>query len=140
MGNINVSRWLAGGFAAGALIWVLEGAASVLYMDQMEAALAAHSLSLEMSPGVMAATIAVSLLMGLALVFFYALARSRMGPGPRTAVTVAVALFAGSTLIALIGYRMLGLFPDRMLVTWGIIGIGEMILGGLLGGWIYREL
>lgn len=140
MGGINVSRWLAGGFAAGALIWVLEGAASVLYMDQMEAALAAHNLSMEMSAGTMAATIVVSLLMGLALVFFYALARARMGPGPRTAVTVAVALFAGSTLIALFGYGMMGLFPNGMLVTWGVIGLVEMILGSLLGGWIYREL
>lgn len=140
MGGINVSRWLAGGFAAGALIWVLEGAASVLYMDQMEAALAAHNLTMEMSAGTMAVTIVVSLLMGLALVFFYALARSRMGPGPRTAVTVAVALFAGSTLIALFGYGMMGLFPNGMLVTWGVIGLVEMILGSLLGGWIYREL
>lgn len=41
MGGIDVGRWLGGGLAAGALIWVLEGVASVLYMDRMEAAAAA---------------------------------------------------------------------------------------------------
>lgn len=139
MGGIDVGRWLGGGLAAGALIWVLEGAASVLTMGDMEAALAAHDLGVAMSAGTWAVTVAVSLLVGLTLVFFYAAARPRFGPGPRTAVLVAVALWAGSYVVSLLGYAMLGLFPGRLLVTWGFVGLVEVVLASLLGGWIYRE-
>lgn len=139
MGGINVGRWLAGGVAAGILIWLFEGAASMLYMGQMEAALAAHDLSMEMSAGVFLVTIIVSLIVGLTMVFFYAAARPRFGPGPRTAVIVAVALWLGSYVVSLLGYGMLGLFPGGLLVMWAVVGLIELILASLLGGWIYRE-
>lgn len=139
MKGINVGRWLGAGVAAGALIWVFEGAASLLYMDDMEAALAAHSLSMEMSAGVAIVSVVVSLLVGLTLMFFYAAARPRFGPGPKTAVIVAVVLWAGSYLVSLLGYGLLGLFPAGMLVMWAIIGLVEMVLAALAGGWIYRE-
>ncbi len=139
MGTINVGRWVMGGVVAGILIWIIEGLASALYMEQMQAAMEAHGLSMEMSAGVWVLSVVVSLLAGLVLVFFYAAARPRFGPGPRTAVIVAVALFVGGYLLSLVGYHMLGLFPDTMLVTWGIIGLVEWILATLAGGWIYRE-
>lgn len=139
MSGINVNRWLAGGIAAGILIWILEGLGSLAYMGQMEAALEAHSISLEMSAGMMIVGILVSLLVGLTLVFFYAAARPRFGPGPRTAVIVAVVLWAGSYLVSLVGYYMLGLFPVGLLAMWAVIGLIEVILAGLLGGVIYKE-
>lgn len=139
MGGINVGRWLLAGTAAGVLFWALEGAASVLYMGQMEAALATHGLSMEVSAGVMLTTMAVSLIAGLTLVFFYAASRPRFGAGPKTAVLVAVVLWAGSYLLSLVGYALMGLFPGGLLVTWGALGLVEMVLAGLLGGWIYRE-
>lgn len=139
MGGINVGRWLLAGTAAGAFFWALEGAASMFYMGQMEAALAGHGLSMEVSAGVMLTTMAVSLIAGLTLVFFYAASRPRFGPGPKTAVLVAVVLWAGSYLLSLVGYALMGLFPGDLLVTWGALGLVEMMLAGLLGGWIYRE-
>ncbi len=45
----------------------------------------------------------------------------------------------GGYLLSLAGYHMLGLFPVRMLVLWGTVGLAEMILAALVGGWIYRE-
>lgn len=139
MKGINVARWLGGGIAAGALIWVVEGLASVLYMDDMQAALAAHNMTFEMDAGVLVLSIVVSLIVGLVLVFFYAAARPRFGPGPRTAVTVAVALWLAGYAVPLVGYQMLGLYPTGMLAVWGVVGLVELILAGLLGGWIYRE-
>ena len=37
------------------------------------------------------------------------------------------------------GYSMMGLFPSKLLVTWGLIGLVEMIVAGLVGAWLYRE-
>jgi hypothetical protein len=139
MGGIDTKRWLLGGLAAGVFIWLVEGLASMLYMDDMKAALDAHSLSMEMSPGAVVATVIVSLLAGLTIVFIYAMARARLGPGPRTAVVAGVAFFLGSTLLSIIGWGMLGLFPARMLVTWAVVGLVEVVLAALLGGYVYKE-
>ncbi len=139
MAGINVGRWLAGGVAAGIVFWLLEGAGSFLYMSDMETALAAHGLAFEMTTGVFVISVVASLIAGLTLVFFYAAARPRFGPGPRTAVIVAVALWVGSYLLSLLGYGMMGLFPTGLLVLWGVLGLVEMIIAGLVGGWIYRE-
>ena len=49
MGGINVSRWLTGGLAAGILIWLMEGAASALYMSAMIDALEPHGLAVDTS-------------------------------------------------------------------------------------------
>jgi hypothetical protein len=139
MGGINVGRWLSAGVAAGALIWLFEGAASMLYMEDMQAAMEAHNMTWEMNAGVMILSVVVSLLAGLTLMFLYAAARPRFGPGPRTALIVALAMWVGGYLLSLIGYQMMGLFPTRLLVMWGVVGLVEIILAGLLGGWIYRE-
>jgi hypothetical protein len=139
MGGINVGRWLAGGVVAGILIWLVEGAGSVLYMSEMETALEALGKKMDMGAGMMAMGALMSLVLGLTLVFFYAAARPRFGAGPRTAVVVAAAVWFGSTLLSLLGYAMLDLFPRGLLVTWGVVGFVELILASLAGGWVYRE-
>ena len=65
MGGINVKRWFAGGIAAGVLIWIFEGVASVFYLEEMMAAMEAHNLSMEMTAGTWALTVVMSLLAGL---------------------------------------------------------------------------
>ena len=139
MGGINVARWLAGGVVAGIVMWVIEGASSMLYMEEMQTVMEGLGLSMEMTAGSWVMTILMSLLTGLVLVFFYAAARPRFGPGPKTAVTVAVALFLGGMLVQLMGYGMMGLFPTRLLLIWGGIGLVEMIVVSLAGAWVYRE-
>jgi hypothetical protein len=139
MSGINVGRWLAGGVVAGIIIWILEGAASLLYFDDMKAAMERHTLSMEMSAGMWVASVVVSLIVGLALVFFYAASRPRFGAGPKTAILIAVALWIAGYLVSLLGYAMLGLFPTSMLVLWGVVSIVEMIVASLAGAWIYRE-
>jgi len=139
MGGIDTKRWLLGGLAAGVFIWLVEGVASMLYMEDMKAALDAHGLSMEMSPAAVVTSVAMSLLAGLVIVFIYAMARARLGPGPRTAVVSGVAFFLGSTLLSLLGWGMLGLFPARMLATWAAIGLVEVVLAALVGGYVYKE-
>ncbi|MGQ0702320.1 MAG: hypothetical protein ACT4PM_04215 [Gemmatimonadales bacterium] len=139
MGGINLNRWFLGGIVAAVVIWLIEGGASTLYMDDVQAALSAHSLSMEMTSGVVLLSVVLSLLVGLALIFFYAAARPRFGPGPRTAFIVAVAMWAGGYLPALAGYVMIGLYPQSMVMLWGAIGLIELIIAALLGGWVYRE-
>jgi hypothetical protein len=139
MGGINVARWLSGGVAAGLVIGIVEGLASLVYGDRVQAMLAAHDLALVIDAGTVALGLLASLLVGLALTFFYATARARFGPGPRTAVIVAVVFWAGGYVMALVGSQMLGLFTGAMLVAWGAVGLVELVLASLAGGWVYRE-
>ena len=139
MKGINVARWLSGGLVAGLIIWVIEGAGTLLYWKDLQAAMVAHDLSMQMGVGIAVIGIVVSLIVGLTLVFFYAAARPRFGPGPRTAGLVGVALWAGVYVVSLMGYQMLGLFPASMLVVWGVVGLVEMILASIAGAWVYRE-
>jgi hypothetical protein len=139
MGGINVGRWLAGGIAAAVVIFALEGASSIFYLDQMMASLADHGLGMEMSGLAMGLTVLVSLISGFVLMFFYAAARPRFGPGPRTAILVAVVLWLGGYFLSLVGYHMVGIYPTSLLVMWGAVGLAEMIIAALVGGWIYKE-
>jgi hypothetical protein len=139
MAGINRGRWRVGGVAAGVVMWLIEGGASVLYMDDMQAALQRLGLSMEMTAKVWVLSVAVSLILGLALVFFYAAARPRFGPGPRTAAIVALGLWASGYLLSLVGYYMLGIYPNGMLVMWGVVGLLEMMVAAMVGAWIYRE-
>ncbi len=34
---------------------------------------------------------------------------------------------------------MLGPFPNGLLATWGVLGLVEMIIVAMVGGWLYRE-
>jgi hypothetical protein len=139
MGGINVARWLAGGVVAGIVMWLIEGVASMLYMEDMQTAMESLGVSMEMTAGTWVMTVLMSLLTGLVLVFFYAAARPRFGPGPKTAIIVAVALFVGGMLVTLMGYGMMGFYPTRLLLIWGCLGFVEMILASLAGAWVYRE-
>ena len=139
MKGINIGKWLIGGIAGGALIWVIEGISSMFYMHHMEEVLESHSLKVEVTTATFAISVLASLVSGLLLVFFYAAARPRFGAGPLTAVIVAVAIWIGAFVPSLLGYHMFGLFPVSLLTHWGLVGLGEMIAASLLGGWIYRE-
>ena len=139
MAGINLRRLVAGGSAAGLLIWALEAAASLLYLDGMTAALEAHDLTVSMSATKIFLTIALSLLSGMTLVFLYAAMRPRFGRGPRTAVIAGVVMWVGAYLFSLAGYAMIGLYPPSMLVTWGFIGLAEMVTAAVVGAWVYRE-
>ncbi|MBI2839978.1 MAG: hypothetical protein HYX75_16820 [Acidobacteria bacterium] len=139
MMGINIGRWLAGGLVAGLVGWIIEGVAGTTYTRDVQSALEAHNLPMDMSASVFILSVVASLIEGLTLVFFYAVARVRFGPGPRTAVIVAVTLWIGGNLLSLFGYQIIGLFPLRVLLMWGAIGLAKMILAALVGGWIYRE-
>lgn len=139
MKGINLNRVILGGVAAGLLIWLLEGVSSMFYATDLQAAMTAHNLSMEIGASTVVLSIVVSLMLGFVLVFFYAAVRTRFGPGPKTAACVAIALWCGGHLLSLIAYQMFGLFPVKILVLWAVVGLVEMILAASLGAWLYKE-
>lgn len=139
MKGININRWLLGGVVAGIFVWLFEGAASLVYMEEMMLAMAAHDLSMAMNATTWILSIIVSLIVGLTGVFLYAAARPRFGPGPGTAALVGFVLWISGSMLSIIGYRMMGLFSDGLLIKWAVIGLVEIVLATILGAWLYKE-
>jgi hypothetical protein len=54
-------------------------------------------------------------------------------------MTVAVVFWLGGVVPMLGGYELIELFPSRMIALWSVIGLLELTLGALAGGWVYRE-
>ena len=140
MGGINVPRWIGGGVLAALVIYLIEGfMGTQVWATSVNARLSELGLSTAMTGGTYVAYAVICLLVGLVLIFFYALARTRLGAGPRTAVIVSIALFLGGYLPGLIGFHIIGLYSSDLLVKWGVQGVLETIVAGVLGAWVYKE-
>ena len=80
-----------------------------------------------------------TLILGIVLVRIYALSRSRLGPGPKTAVVAAFIMWFGVYLYTgLINGTLLQIPMNLLLIgfVWGLI---EYILAALAGGALYNE-
>ena len=140
MGGINVPRWIGGGVVAAIVIYVIEGfMGTQVWATAVSARMSELGLSMTMTAGTFVAYAVICLLVGLVLIFFYALARTRLGAGPRTAVIVSIALFLGGYLPGLIDYHIIGLYSSDLLVKWGVQGVLETIIAGIAGAWVYKE-
>jgi len=139
MRGIRMRRVLAGGLVAGVVINVFEWLGSLLYMEEMLAALEVHDLSFETTPGMVVVSLFMGFVAGFVAVWFYAACRPRFGPGPGSAAKVAVFLFLGGYLLAIVGYSFLGIFPTRLLTIWAGVALVEMVVATIAGAWVYRE-
>ncbi len=140
MGGINVPRWIGGGVVAALVIYLIEWFMAVkVWGTPVAARLNELGLAASMSSSAYLAYAVVCLLVGLVLIFFYAAARTRFGPGVRTAVVVSIAMFLGGYLVGLIDYHVIGLYSDDLLVKWGFQGLIETVLAGVAGAWVYKE-
>lgn len=135
MAGINVGRWILGGLLAGVIFNLFEFAGSMMFREKWEAAAAAHNLPAEGSP----IYILMGFIAGLVVVWFYAAARTRFGPGPGTAFKVAVFYWIGGYFMAMLAYCAMGLFPSSLLVPWGVVSLIETIVATIAGAWLYRE-
>jgi hypothetical protein len=139
MRGFNVPRLLVGGVVSGATLWLLESAASAMYLNKMQSALLQHQIELEPSLWLAVMSVTIALLTGLTMVFLYAAVRPRFGPGARTATIVAITLWLGGYVPSLISYEMIGLYPRTLLYQWGLVGLLEMIGAAIVGAWIYSD-
>src|SRR6266576_1610103 len=139
MNRINLGRVLLGGFVAGLILnvgeFVLNG---IILAPHIEADMKRMGIT---PPGNGFAVLAVGLtfVFGLLAVLLYAMIRPRLGPGPKTALIIALILwfclyaYSGTINMLLIN------IPPRlilMILGWGLI---EYPLGILAGAALYKE-
>ncbi len=139
MTGINTGRFILAGITAGVVLNVLEGLASLLYAERLRTAMESHGLAVSESPAMLALYLLIGFVVGFVAVWIYVAARTRLGPGPGTAVKVGIVYWLGGYLIVVLSYASLGLFPAGMLTMWAVVGLVEMVLATLAGAWVYRE-
>ena len=87
----------------------------------------------------MVIAILITLVLGIAMVFVYAMIRPRFGPGPKTAVIAALTVWFLVFLYNNVIGAALGFVPVNMFAIafgWELV---EYLLAALLGAALYRE-
>jgi hypothetical protein len=72
-------------------------------------------------------------------VWLYAAIRPRYGAGPKTAIRAGLVTWAVAVFLANLGNYPLGLFPTRLIVISSIVALIEIVVGTLVGAWLYKE-
>jgi hypothetical protein len=142
MGNINWLRVLLGGLLCGLIINIGEAIGGVVFAEEWGAAFAKLGVdmkAMEQDLSLMAMFLGGGFLFGLVCIFLYAAIRPRFGPGPKTAVIAAMAVWIVGYFWPTIGFGAIGLWP--MSLAWiGVVqGLVEIVAGTLAGAWIYKE-
>lgn len=139
MNRINFSRVLLGGIVAGLIInageFVLNG---ILLRPHIEADMRRMNLT-PPGNGFAALAVALTFIFAVIAILIYAMARSRFGPGPKTALLVALLLwFCLYAYSGTINMLLINVPPKLilMILAWGIV---EYPLGILAGAALYQE-
>src|SRR5262245_28896690 len=123
MAGINYGRVLIGGLAAGVVAnlcdFVING-----YLMAEDTSRMVQRLNLDpalvTSPKVAMTWVVIDFIYSFLIVWTYAAIRPRLGPGPGTAVTAGLVLFAAVTAI-LFGFVGMGIFtPDTFIKNTGL--------------------
>jgi len=139
MAGIRMGRVLAGGLVAGLIINIGETILNIpLAGAELEQALSARNLP-PVGGGAIAYFVAACFVLGILIVWAYAAVRPRLGPGPKTAVVVAVVawlltfVWSGGAQVAM------GVMPLKLTAMGLAWGLGEVVIATLAGARLYTE-
>lgn len=77
-------------------------------------------------------------ILGILTVWAYAAIRPRFGPGPRTALTAAFAIWLAAH-VAYASYAFMGLYPWSLILASSVGGLVAALVGGYVEARLYRE-
>jgi hypothetical protein len=140
MGGVAWGRVLIGGLVAGLAINVGE---LILNLGITASAMRQAMARLRLEPisgGAIAGLNLLGFARGIALVWLYAAARPRLGPGPLTAAKIGAVGWLFAYAVPGAANLAIGIFPEypyTVSFAWGLL---EWEAAALLGAWLYREV
>jgi hypothetical protein len=138
MGKINLARVFLGGLLAGLIInifeYVLNG---VVFASQWDAFMKA--LGREMRPGAIPLFVISAFVAGIGVVWLYAVARPRLGAGPKTAALTGAAYWFFAYAIPDANSIVANVVPGRVTLTINLILLVGVIIASVCGAWVYKE-
>jgi len=140
MGHINMSRVVAGGIAAGVILFVLDGLVNgVLLADQWRQAMTAMGKAPAFGASQLTGFGLLDIGLGLAIVWLYAAMRPRFGAGPRTALRAGAAVWVVGFLLTNVGFIVADVLPASLLGAGILAGIIQVTAAALGGAALYKE-
>lgn len=138
---MNYGRVILGGLLAGLVLNIGEFVlnAFVLHKAMVDWS-TSHNLPTDPGPTFLAVAVVLTFVLGIVMVWLYALIRPRMGPGPKTAVIVALVLWFGVYVYMGIILGMLLVQPMNLVGISIVWGLGEYIIAAIAGAWLYKEV
>jgi len=136
---MNYGRVLLGGLVAGLVLnigeYLLNG---VVLAKQMEEAFRRFNVS---PPGgsFIAVAVVMTFVLGIVVVWLYALIRPRLGPGVKTAIVAALIAWFGIYLYTGILNGILFSVPTNTIIIAIVWGLVEYAIGTIAGAWVYKE-
>ncbi len=139
MNTINFGRVILGGLVAGLVLNIGEFLLNeVIFVKQMEEMFRKINVPRPGSAFIVTA-IGITFLLGIVMVWLYAMIRLRFGPGPKTAIIAAFVIwFCVYFYSGILSGTLFGI-PTWLMLAGMVWGIGEYILGALAGAWLYKE-
>ena len=142
MSQLNMGRIVTSGLAAGLVMNLIDALTNGVVLGErwrQETAALNPGLITKMGGGATAGWVVVDFLVGILLVWVYAAARTRLGPGARTAVTVGIVVWLISHA-AYSSYAFMGLYSAGLVFASSIGGLIAILAGAYVGGRLYREV
>lgn len=138
--SINVGRVVMAGVAAGAVLTACDFVVNNFILNEAwERVQQARNVEVAAAGGTgeLIKFIVIDVLLGFLIAWVYAAIRPRLGPGPGTAATAALAVFAVSALsIATFAGWM---FSWDLFIKSSFFGLISMLAAGWAAGWVYSE-
>lgn len=139
MKSINLKSVITSGLIAGLLISLSAITMVPVVGNEMDMVLASKGLP-PLSKMDMLYFVVLSFINGSALVLLYALVKERLGAGIRTSVIVSVVYWFLTYFFSSISLIVYGFMPVRLTVIGIIWGLGELLLAGVVGSKLYKEV
>jgi hypothetical protein len=140
MSHTNRLRVVLGGLLAGVVINLVEYVTNgVVLRNSWAQTMQTLGKPAEVSAGAIVTFNIWGFLLGIAAVWIYAAIRPRYGAGPSTALRAGLAAWALAVFLSNLSSYALALFPVRLLVITAVVALGEILVGTLVGAWVYSE-
>jgi len=138
MGKINWSRVLLGGLLAGVVIDLADYVLNTYVWAEQNAALM-RALGVQLRPNAIPVFLLEGLVLGIALVWAYAVARPRYGAGPKTAVITGLGIWVIGGVLPDVDLWASGILPTRTLCIGTLVGLVLTLVASLAGAALYKE-
>lgn len=137
--TINVKSLIKSGLVAGLIINLSALTMVPVVGEQMDMVLASRGLP-ALSNLAMLFLSLISFIYGAFLVLLYAILKDLLGPGVRTVILISLVFWFFTYFLSNVSNVVYGFMPFRLTVIGTVWGLGELLLAGIVGSRLYKEV
>lgn len=140
MGKINMGRVIIGGMVAGIVADLLGYLVDGLWLGQRWADAMSFLGHPTFSSSMLIGFNVLGIVTGIVSIWLYAAIRPRFGAGMSTAIRAGVVVWVLATLVPNASFMYVAnLFPKHLTLYTTLGGLVEVVVGTIVGAWLYRE-